>query len=88
MENTEIDEYCGTEGWIAPEIGEEDGHVGVFFCVISWKGDVRLSQIAKQLMARDPQQRASPLEWHKWSAAPLSGMTNVLKCRGKESRPR
>jgi serine/threonine protein kinase len=24
-ENTEIDKYCGTEGWIAPEIGKEEG---------------------------------------------------------------
>ena len=24
-ENTEIDEYCGTEGWTAPEMGTEDG---------------------------------------------------------------
>jgi serine/threonine protein kinase len=24
-ENTEINEYCGTEGWTAPEIGKQDG---------------------------------------------------------------
>ncbi|KAH9064467.1 kinase-like domain-containing protein, partial [Lactarius vividus] len=24
-ENTEVDEYRGTKGWIAPELGKEDG---------------------------------------------------------------
>jgi hypothetical protein len=44
-----------------------DGHVGVFFCVmVVGKGDQRLSKFAEQLMANDPQQRPSLLEWHKW----------------------
>jgi len=52
------------------------------------KGDNRLSKIANRLMANDPQQRPSLLEWDKWSAAPLSDMANVLKVGGKESRLR
>jgi serine/threonine protein kinase len=45
----------------------------------------RLSKFADQLMAKDPQQRPSLLEWDKRPAAPLA---NVLKDGGKESRTR
>ncbi|KAH8990350.1 kinase-like domain-containing protein [Lactarius akahatsu] len=29
-ENTEVDEYRGTRGWTAPEMGEEDGPTGIY----------------------------------------------------------
>jgi serine/threonine protein kinase len=96
-ENTKIDEYRGTEGWTAPEMGEQDGPTPMYSpikadrwscgCVILRhimvrKGDNRLSKFAYQLMAKDPQQRPSLLEWDKRPAAPLANVG------GKESRPR
>ncbi|KAH9017766.1 kinase-like domain-containing protein [Lactarius deliciosus] len=101
-ENTEVDEYRGTEDWTAPEIGEEDGPTPMYSpikadrwscgCVLLrhmmvGKGDNRLSEFAEQLMARDPQQRPSLLEWDKWSA-PFSVAANALVDRGKEPRRR
>ncbi|KAH8980627.1 hypothetical protein EDB86DRAFT_3087731 [Lactarius hatsudake] len=102
-ENTEVDEYRGTEDWTAPEIGEEDGPTPMYSpikadrwscgCVLLrhmmvGKGDNRLSEFAEQLMANDPQQRPSLLEWDKWSAAPFSVAANALVDCGKEPRPR
>ncbi|KAF8465806.1 kinase-like domain-containing protein [Russula ochroleuca] len=101
-ENTETDEYRGTKGWTAPEMGEEEGPTPMYSPIKAdrWscgrvllrhimvrRGDKRLWEFADQLMANDPQQRPSLLEWHKWSA-PLSNMANVLKDGGKESRSR
>jgi serine/threonine protein kinase len=85
-ENTEIDEYVGSEGWTAPEMDEQDGLMPVYSpikadrwscgCVLLYhiiaKGDNRLSKFADQLMAKDPQQRPSLLEWHKWFVTPFS----------------
>jgi serine/threonine protein kinase len=82
-ENTEIDKYCGTEGWTGPEIGKQDGPTPMYspikadrwscgrvilhhimFGIAVWKGDHGLSKFANQLMAKDPQQRPSLLEFH------------------------
>jgi hypothetical protein len=48
------------------------------------KGDKRLMKFADELMANDPQQRPSLVEWGKWFA--LS--PKDLKTGGKETRPR
>ncbi|KAH9002854.1 kinase-like domain-containing protein [Lactarius deliciosus] len=97
-ENTETDEYRGTEDWTAPEMGKEDGPTPMhspikadrWSCgrvllryIMLGKGAGPLSKFAEQLMADDPQKRPSLLEWDKWSAA-YSDMANVL---GKEVRP-
>ncbi|KAH8987166.1 kinase-like domain-containing protein [Lactarius akahatsu] len=102
-ENTEVDEYRGTKDWTAPEIGKEDGPTPMYSPIKAdrWscgrvllrhmmvgKGDNRLSEFAEQLMANDPQQRPSLLEWDKWSIAPFSVAANALVDRGKEPRPR
>ncbi|KAH9016259.1 kinase-like domain-containing protein [Lactarius pseudohatsudake] len=102
-ENTEVDEYRGTEDWTAPEVGQEDGPTPMYSPIKAdrWscgrvllrhmmvgKGDNRLSEFAEQLMANDPQQRPSLLEWDKWSIAPFSVAANALVDRGKEPRPR
>ncbi|KAH9007816.1 hypothetical protein EDB84DRAFT_1447307 [Lactarius hengduanensis] len=99
-ENTEVDEYRGTRGWTAPEMGEEDGPTAIYSPIKAdrWScgrvllrhilvrnGDNRLSRFATQLIARDPQQRPSLVGW---SAVPLSDMGKVLTVRGKDSRPR
>ncbi|KAH9168835.1 kinase-like domain-containing protein, partial [Lactarius sanguifluus] len=73
-ENTEVDKYRGTRGWTAPEMGEEDGprawyspiKADRWSCgrvllhhIMVGKGDERVWEFGKQLMARDPQQRPS-----------------------------
>jgi hypothetical protein len=94
-EDTEIAEYCGTEEWTAPEMGEEDGPTPMhspikadrWSCgrvilrhIMVGKGD-RLSTFADQLMAKDPQERPSLVEWHKVFAPPLSDPPITLKDR-------
>ncbi|KAH8982946.1 kinase-like domain-containing protein [Lactarius deliciosus] len=102
-ENAEVDKYRGTRGWTAPEMGEEDGprawyspiKADRWSCgrvllhhIMVGKGDKRVWEFGKQLMAQDPQQRPSLVGWDKWPAVPLSNMGKVLTVRGKESRPR
>ena len=82
-ENTEIDEYRGTENWTAPEMGKEEGPTPMYSPIKAdrWscgrvllrhimvgKGDKRLSKFADQLMANDPQERPSLFEWGQWFA--------------------
>ena len=77
-ENTMIDGYRGTENWTAPEMGKEDGPRPMYspikadrwscgrvlrYHIMVGKGDRRLSRFAEQLMANDPQQRPSLIEW-------------------------
>ncbi|KAH9176203.1 hypothetical protein EDB89DRAFT_2066023 [Lactarius sanguifluus] len=101
-ENTEVDEYRGTKGWTAPELGKEDGLTPMHSpiradrwscgCVLLrhimvGKGDKHLSEFAERLMAKDPQLRPSLLEWDKSPITPLSDMIYVHKDGGKESQP-
>jgi len=94
-ENTEINGYCGTEGWTAPEIGTQDGPTVMYSPIKAdrWscgrvilrhimveQGDFRLSEFAHKLMVKDPQQRPSLLDWHKF-APPVSQVTLVNRCR-------
>lgn len=77
-ENTEIDEYRGTTDWTAPEMGTQDGLTPMHSPIRAdrWScgrvllhhfivGKNHLQTFAHQLMAKDPQQRPSLLEWHK-----------------------
>ena len=100
-EDMEIDEYCGTEGWTAPEMGEEDGPKRMYSPIKTdrWscgrvifrhimvrtgeKGDHRLLKLANQLTAKDPQERPSLVEWHKFFAPQLSNVAIVLKDRSR-----
>jgi serine/threonine protein kinase len=90
-ENTEVDDYCGTQGWTAPDLGRKDGLTAMHSPIKAdrWscgrvllrhlmvgKGDVRLSIYANELMAKDPDQRPSLLEWHK---SPFSDVASVLE---------
>ena len=98
-ENMEIDEYRGTKNWTAPEMGEEEGLTQMYSPIKAdrWscgrvllrhmmvgKGDKRLSKFAEQLMANNPQQRPSLVEWDKWFAP----SPKDLKTGEKETRPR
>jgi hypothetical protein len=99
-ESTEIDEYRGTKDWTAPEMGEEEGPTPMYSPIkadrwscgrvlrhIMVRRDKRLSTFADQLMANDPQQRPSLLEWPHWFAT-LPKVADVHKGSEKESRPR
>ncbi|KAH9052027.1 Pro-kumamolisin, activation domain-containing protein [Lactarius deliciosus] len=96
-ENTEVAEYRGTKGWTVPEMGEEDGptpmHSPVkadrWSCgrvlrnhIMVGKGDKHLSKFAGQMMAKDPQQRPSLLEWDQWPALQLSDMDICARLDG------
>ena len=98
-ENTETDEYRGTKNWTAPEMGSEDGPTRryspmkadrwscgrvLLHHMMVGKGDKRLMKFADELMADDPQQRPSLVEWGKWFA--LSPKDH--KSGGEETRPR
>ena len=100
-ENTMIDEYRGTENWTAPEMGKEDGPTPMYspikadrwscgrvllYHIVVGKGDKRFSKFADQLMANNPQQRPSLLEWHKWLAALPSDVANV-EVDGESMKP-
>ena len=98
-ENTEIDKYRGTEGWTAPEMGKPDGptpmyspikadrwscgHVLVQHIMVG-EGNNSLSKFASQLMACDPRQRPSLLDWRKWHA----GSSYEADVPGETSKPR
>ena len=79
-ENTKVDEYRGTEGWTAPEMGTGDGPTPMYSPIKAdrWscgrvllyitqnmirKEHNRLLGFIVSLMANDPQQRPSLLEW-------------------------
>ena len=77
-ENTQTDQYRGTKGWTAPEMGLEDGPTPMYspikadrwscgrvilqHIMMGRKGVWGLTEFANLLMAEDPQQRPSLLE--------------------------
>jgi hypothetical protein len=94
-ENTEIDEYCGTENWTAPEVGKKDSPTRPRYSPIKadrWScgrvirrhimagiGDSCLWKFAGQLKADDPQQRPSLPDWHEYLGTPFSDVSHKLK---------
>ena len=91
-ENTMIDGYRGTENWTAPEMGKEDGPTQTYSPIkadrwscgrvlryhIIGEEDRRLSRFAEQLMANDPQQRPSLLEWPRQDMVEVDGESMKL----------
>ncbi len=75
----EIDDYCGTKRWIAPEIGEEHGprrkyrpiladkwscgRVLALFAKYHGSNDLGLTDFANRLMNEEPCERPALLEW-------------------------
>jgi serine/threonine protein kinase len=99
-ENEEIDIYCGTKGWTAPEVGERDGPALMYSPIKAdrWicghvilrlldrvvEEDCRVRMVAERLKASARQQRPSLVEWRKWLASPLLNNTNALKYGWKD----
>ena len=99
-EEEEVDDHCGTEHWIAPEIDEKLMYSPikadrwscgcVVLCLLDElrKEDKRLRMIGRKLQVHDPKQRPSLLEWPSWLDGPPSNVANVLKAgERKASRP-
>ncbi|KAI9511686.1 hypothetical protein F5148DRAFT_1009184 [Russula earlei] len=87
-EDEEVDDEYGTKHWMAPEIGKSMhspikadrwscGRVIIHLLDTLKKEDKRLKAIARKLMAHDPNQRPSLLEWRMWFARPILDVANV-----------
>ena len=98
-ENTKIVEYCGTEGWTAPEVGTQRGPALMYSPIKAdrWScgrvllhhimvgiEDHLLLKIAGQLMTQNPRLRPSLLECHKLLVSPISKITDVRNGRYEE----
>jgi serine/threonine protein kinase len=82
-EDEEIDDQCGTENWMAPEVEKKlthspikadrwaCGRVLLFLLDEFRKEDKSLRAFARSLMAHDPKQRPSLLEWRSYSTPSL-----------------
>jgi len=80
-EEEEIDDYCGSKDWMAPEIGEENGPPRMYspmradkwscgrvlrlFAEKHGKADEGLRGFAARLMNGNPRNRPPLLEWHE-----------------------
>ena len=82
-EDEEVDDYCGTKYWIAPEVEKAQsmyspikadrwscGQVILYLLDELKKTDNPLRAIARKLKARNPKQRPSLLEWRIWDGTP------------------
>ncbi|KAF8125462.1 kinase-like domain-containing protein [Boletus edulis] len=83
-EDEEVDDQCGTERWMAPEVKKKLWHspikadrwscglVLLFLLGVSSKEDISLKRFARSLMAHDPKERPSLLKWDKYLPPPFS----------------
>ena len=93
-EDEKVDDECGTQYWMAPEVDKTStryspiradrwscGRVLLYLLDELKIDDSRLKAIGRNLKVHDPNQRPSLLEWKSWLPVPPSNM-------GKASRPR
>jgi serine/threonine protein kinase len=78
-EDEEVDDQCGTEHWIAPEVEKEPSHspmradrwacgrVLLYLLARFRNGDERLKVFARNLCVDDPKERPSLREWKSFS---------------------
>lgn len=84
-EDEEVGDHCGTTGWTAPEITNRApknspikadrwacGKTLQYILNECEKDDDCLKAVSTKLMAIDPQQRPSLLEWREWKSEPSS----------------
>lgn len=96
-EDEEVDDQCGTENWLAPEIAKKVmyspikadrwscGRVILYFLDKFKKEDKHLRSFANRLTAHDPKRRPSLLEW----ASPSDTVANVSNTGERRAlRPR
>ena len=90
-EDEEVDNQCGTKGWMAPEVEKNlrhspikadrwaCGRVLLFLLpkVGFGKEDEPLRAFAKALLEHNPMRRPSLLEWHRYLAPPCSDVGTV-----------
>jgi len=84
-EDEEVNDQCGTENWMAPEVEKKlwhspikadrwaCGRVLLLLLDTFGKEEESLRAFARNLKAYNPRQRPSLLEWHRYSAPPFSG---------------
>jgi serine/threonine protein kinase len=91
-EDEEVDDYCGTKYWIAPEVEKATlmyspiradrwscGHVILYLLDELGKEDNPLRAVARKLKVQNPKQRPSLLKWGIWDSAPLQNIPDVGK---------
>ena len=84
-EDDQVNDQCGTESWIAPEIQRKSmmyspikadqwscRHFVLRLLDELWKEDDLLIASTGKLMTHGPNERASLFEWRKWSVNPQS----------------
>ncbi|KAF8429439.1 hypothetical protein L210DRAFT_3563367 [Boletus edulis BED1] len=83
-EDEEVDDQCGTQRWMAPEVKKKLWHspikadrwscglVLLFLLGVSGKEDISLKRFARSLMAHDPKERPSLLKWDRYLPPPFS----------------
>ena len=87
-EDEEVDDQWGTEGWMAPEVVKELRHSPikadrwacgrvVLLLLDEFGKDNSLRVFARHLVAHNPNQRPSLLEWRSYSAPLFSDVGNV-----------
>src|SRR5258708_37611204 len=89
-EDEEVDDQCGTENWMAPEVEKKlrhspikadrwsCGRVMLYLLDKFKKEDQHLRPFANKLTAHNPKWRPSlALEWASWSDAPLFDVANL-----------
>jgi serine/threonine protein kinase len=97
-EDGEVDDECGTESWMAPEVAKEStmyspiradrwscGRVLLYLLDKFKTDDEQLRTIGRKLHVHSPNHRPSLLEWHSWLPVPLLDVDNIER---KASRPR
>jgi serine/threonine protein kinase len=100
-EDEEVDEQCGTRGWMAPEVEKKlrhspikadrwaCGEVILFLLDRFSKEDESLLVFARDLVAHNPRQRPSLLAWNRYLAQSFSDDGNVGNTDArKTSQPR
>jgi len=100
-EDEEVDDQCGTEHWMAPEVQKKlrlspikadrwaCGRVLLFLLDKVGKEGESLRAFASNLLAHNPRQRPSLLEWCSYWAPPFMDIGKPMEFRCKKtSRPR
>jgi serine/threonine protein kinase len=96
-EDEEVDDQCGTKGWIAPEVEKRVtyspiradrwscGHVLLYLLDRFRKDDISLRAIAGELHSDDPRQRPSLVKSCSTFSRPFSEVADIRDTDGRKS---